>query len=43
MLDTSDKKTGILCILKLLEQYTDTERHLKNEAIEEAAAAGLQR
>ena len=34
MLDTSDKKTGILCILKLLEQYTDTERHLKNEDIE---------
>ena len=34
MLDISDKKTCILCILKLLEQCTDTERHLKNEAID---------
>jgi hypothetical protein len=34
MLDTSDKKTGILCVLRILEQYTDVNHHLNSEGLE---------
>jgi len=33
MLDTSDKKAGILCIAKILEQYTDSEHPLTMDGI----------